>query len=250
MGENPATGELEWGDLLDFYPINWGSPAELIVAAVDSLDTGHRPANATLYDDLVAELLAFRRAMSHPGARVAAGAAVDEGTWPELARLYKDRIVRPQRSRLRRTTGRGRDLAVSLARDRRLRDGDVLIWDEAARQAVVARIHLEQVMVLDLAPLLTRSPDLAARSVFELGHAIGNQHWPAVVRGTTIYVPVTVDARVMASVMRPHGFDDVEPRFVAGQEVLPYLAPHEARRLFGGADQGVHSHAADHDGPP
>jgi urease accessory protein len=67
-----------------------------------------------------------------------------------------------------------------------------------------------------------------------------------VVRGTTIYVPVTVDARVMASVMRTHGFDDVDPRFVAGQEVLPYLAPHEARRLFGGADQGVHSHVTDH----
>lgn len=150
-----------------------------------------------------------------------------------------------QRSRLRRTTVGGRDLAVSLARDRRLRDGDVLVWDEGAQQAVVARVQLEQVMVLDLAPLLGRSPELAARGVFELGHAIGNQHWPAVVRGTTIYVPVTVDSRVMASVMRTHGFDDVDPRFVAGQEVLPYLAPHEARRLFGGADQGVHSHATD-----
>ena len=200
-----------------------------------------------------------RRTEREPGTPVVAQVLgnLDDPEWAE--RLADDAVEvdvveldqwAAQRSRLRRTTGRGRDLAVSLARDRRLRDGDVLIWDEAARQAVVARIHLEQVMVLDLAPLLTRSPDLAARSVFELGHAIGNQHWPAVVRGTTIYVPVTVDARVMASVMRTHGFDDVEPRFVAGQEVLPYLAPHEARRLLGGADQGVHSHATDHDGPP
>lgn len=154
-----------------------------------------------------------------------------------------------QRSRLRRATVGGRDLAVSLARDRRLRDGDVVAWDEDARQAVVARVRLGQVMVLDLSPLLERSPELAARGVFELGHAIGNQHWPAVVRGTTIYVPVTVDDRVMASVMRTHGFDDVGPRFVAGQEVLPYLAPHEARQLFGGADQGVHSHATDPEDP-
>lgn len=96
---------------------HWGSPAELVVAAVDSLDTGHRPANATLYDELVAELLAFRRAMTHPGARVAAGAAVDEGTWPELARLYKDRIVRPQRSRLRRILDQARRLELLDADD-------------------------------------------------------------------------------------------------------------------------------------
>lgn len=80
----------------------WRSAAALIVDAVASLDSGHRPASATPYDELVAELLAFRRVMAHPGARVAGNAALDEATWPELARLYRDRIMRTQRSRLRR----------------------------------------------------------------------------------------------------------------------------------------------------
>ena len=149
-----------------------------------------------------------------------------------------------QRSRIRRATQHGRDLAVSLERGARLRDGDVLRWDEAARRAVIARIHLDEVMVLDLTPVLDRPVEDVARAMLELGHALGNQHWPAVCRDNTVFVPVTVNRKVMASVMKTHAFEDIEPRFLAGTEVLPYMAPHEVRRLFGGADQGIHSHAA------
>ena len=149
-----------------------------------------------------------------------------------------------QRSRIRRASQHGRDLAVSLDRGARLRDGDVLMWDETARRAVVARIHLDEVMVLDLTPVLDRPVEDVARSMLELGHALGNQHWPAVCRDNTVFVPVTVNRKVMASVMKTHAFEGIEPRFLAGTEVLPYMAPHEVRRLFGGADQGIHSHAS------
>ena len=37
----------------------------------------------------------------------------------------------------------------------------------------------------------------------------------------------------MASVMKTHAFEGVTYEFVPGAEVIPYLAPHEARRLFG-----------------
>ena len=43
----------------------------------------------------------------------------------------------------------------------------------------------------------------------ELGHALGNQHWPAVVKGTRVYVPLTVARAVMASVMKTHAFEGV-----------------------------------------
>ena len=76
----------------------------------------------------------------------------------------------------------------------------------------------------------------------ELGHAIGNQHWPAVVKGTKVYVPLTVDKKVMLSVMETHHIEDISFRFVQGTEVIPYLAPHEVRRLFGGAGHESHSH--------
>ena len=97
-------------------------------------------------------------------------------------------------------------------------------------------------MVVHLDKLRGESPRLLIRSAVELGHAIGNQHWPAVVKGTKMYVPLTVDRKVMDSVMRTHAFTGITHEFVPGTEVIAYLAPHESRRLFGGADSTPHSH--------
>ena len=36
--------------------------------------------------------------------------------------------------------------------------------------------------------------------------------------------------------------EGIRYEFVAGGEIVPYLAPHESRRLFGGAEGPVHSH--------
>ena len=91
-------------------------------------------------------------------------------------------------------------------------------------------------MIVDLAGCRGRAPAVVVRTVVELGHALGNQHWPAVVKGASVYVPLTVDRKVMASVMKTHAFAGITYEFVPGAEVIPYLAPHEARRLFGGAD--------------
>jgi urease accessory protein len=95
-------------------------------------------------------------------------------------------------------------------------------------------------MVVDLSPLLDGPAEtLLARSV-EVGHALGNQHWPALVKGALVYVPVTVSARVMATVVRTHKFEGVSYSFTPGAEVQRQLAPHEARLLFAGP--AGHSH--------
>lgn len=150
-----------------------------------------------------------------------------------------------QKSRLRKHTLDGVEMALSLRRGSRLRDGDILCWDERAATAIVARVQLGQVMVVDLSGLENEPPELGLRSAVELGHAIGNQHWPAVVKGTRMYVPLTVDQKVMDSVMRTHDFTGIRHNFVPGTEIIAYLAPHEARRLFGGADSTPHSHVAE-----
>jgi urease accessory protein len=79
----------------------------------------------------------------------------------------------------------------------------------------------------------------------ELGHALGNQHWPALVKDGVVYVPLTVDRKVMASVMNTHRFEGIRYEFVPGARIVPYLAPHESRRLFGGAEGPVHFHTQD-----
>jgi urease accessory protein len=150
-----------------------------------------------------------------------------------------------QKNRFRKKSSAGREMAVSLDRGAFLRDGDVLLWDEAAARAVVARISLRDVMIIYLDELAAQDPEYAMRTCVELGHALGNQHWPALVKGTRVFVPLTVDHKVMASVMKTHRFEGIRYEFVPGDDIVPYLAPHESRRLFGGAEGPIHTHTGD-----
>lgn len=147
-----------------------------------------------------------------------------------------------QKSRFRKATAKGVEIAVSIDRGIHIHDGDVLLWDAKALSALVARIELRDVMIVHLDDLTSLVPEVAMRTCVELGHAMGNQHWPALVKGSLVYVPLTVDRKVMASVMNTHRFEGIRYEFVPGREVVPYLAPHESRRLFGGAEGPVHSH--------
>jgi urease accessory protein len=167
------------------------------------------------------------------------GNSLDEGWADRLAGAEIDELTldqwEAQKSRLRRYTNGGVEVALALDRGTQLQDGDVLSWEESVRRAVVARISLNDVMLVDVGLVMDASPELAVQTCIELGHAIGNQHWPAIVKGASVYVPLTVDRKVMASVMKTHALPSVTYSFVHGEEVIPYLAPHEARRLFGGA---------------
>lgn len=147
-----------------------------------------------------------------------------------------------QKNRLRTVTDSGLEIAISLPRKTFMKDGDVLYFNAETGQALVVEIALREVLVIELDTQQPMSPELLMRTCFELGHALGNQHWPAVVKGHTFYVPLTVDQKVMGSVMRTHQFEHIQYRFVPGSEVIRYLAPHESRRLFAGADSTPHVH--------
>ncbi|MFF5229685.1 urease accessory protein UreE [Dactylosporangium sp. NPDC000521] len=174
---------------------------------------------------------------------------LDDARWQGSgAPAWIDELVldqwQAQKNRLRATTRDGTDVALSLPRGTRLRDGDVLWSDPAGSSVIVARPLLGEVMVVDLPRPGPGSTDTgiqaAVRAAVELGHALGNQHWPAVVKEGQLFVPVTLDRTVMDSVMRTHRFTMISYRFVPGAEVIPYLAPHEARRLFGAVEQHTH----------
>lgn len=145
-----------------------------------------------------------------------------------------------QKSRFLAKGESGVEYPVALKRQTQVVDGDIIYVDEGAKKAAVLKLELNAVLVIDLSSLAGKTPEEIIRRSLELGHAIGNQHWPAVVKGTKIYVPLTVDKKVMLSVMDTHHLEGISYEFQPGREVIPYMAPHEIRRLFGGASHDNH----------
>lgn len=146
------------------------------------------------------------------------------------------------KNRLRKVSEGGIELAVSLPRSVHLHNGDVLYHDAASGRIVVARIAMKEVMVIEIQDLDGLSPAEILQIAFELGHGLGNQHWPAIIKGMTIYVPLSVDRKVMSSVMRTHAFKHAAMRFEPGEAVAAKLSASEVRLLFAGADATPHHH--------
>lgn len=152
-----------------------------------------------------------------------------------------------QKSRFLAKSERGNEFPIALKRQTQVVDGDIIFYDPANKHVAALKLDLSPVLVIDLSSLQDQPAEAIIRRSLELGHAIGNQHWPAVVKGAKIYVPLTVDKTVMLSVMDTHHLEGVSYEFQPGREVIPYMAPHEIRRLFGGASHGnQHIHSHDH----
>lgn len=173
---------------------------------------------------------------------------------PEWGEKLKDATIEyvyldqwtAQKSRFLGKSDKGEEYPIALKRHSQIIDGDVIYFSPEENKAVVLRIDLSPVLVIDMGALTQKDPETMIRISVELGHAIGNQHWPAVVKGTKVYVPLTVDKKVMLSVMETHHIEGITYEFQKGLEIIPYLAPHEIRRLFGGAGQESHSHGEGH----
>lgn len=148
-----------------------------------------------------------------------------------------------QKSRFVARSDQGREYAISLRRRSRLSDGDIICYRSESGEMVVVRVRMSDIMVIDLGALLQQPTPTAVHIAIELGHALGNQHWPAVVQGSRVFVPLTVDRKVMASVMRTHNIEHIAYSFRPSEQVIPYLSPHEVRRLMGGASHSeAHAH--------
>lgn len=170
--------------------------------------------------------------------------------WAErLAALQPDHLEldtwSAQRSRFVAQSERGERVAIALERDIKLRDGDILHFDAERGEALVVRLKPSCVLVIELTELEQMPPEEQRRTLFELGHAIGNQHWPAVMQQGRICLPQVIDQQVMRSVLQSHRFEKLSFHFEQGCEVIPHLSPHEIRRLFGARTEAHndHSHA-------
>jgi len=160
--------------------------------------------------------------------------------------IYLDQWA-AQKSRFLVKGDQGNEYPIALKRGTHVINGDIIYYSAEEHKAVVIKIELCPVLVLDLSQIADRDPESIIRISIELGHAIGNQHWPAVVKNTKVYVPLTVEEKVMTTVIDTHYIEGITYEFKKGQEILTILEPQEIRRLFGGASHDVfaqgHGHA-------
>lgn len=93
------------------------------------------------------------------------------------------------------------ELGINLKRGTVLHNGDVLYYRVGEKMFVV-RIEPEKVMVFHFVGKL--NADELLKAAVKLGHAIGNQHWEMRVEGNKVIVPLTLDQKVMESVIKTH----------------------------------------------
>jgi len=116
------------------------------------------------------------------------------------------------RRRLRVTTSAGNSFGIDLGPADALRDGDVLVGEGEPLLMVVVKVAPTEAMALRM------SKQLPPEQLFEfgvrLGHMLGNQHWPMTVENDVVLTPLTIDKKVMETVVKTHGFDGIVWEFI------------------------------------
>ncbi len=128
------------------------------------------------------------------------------------------------RRRLRVTTDQGTHIGVNLP-DGALQDGDVLAGEEGSDRLVVVEVAPSEAMALRMSEEVPIG-ELFAFAV-QLGHMLGNQHWPITVKDDVVLTPLSIDHKVMETVVKTHGFTGIEWEFIPIQPGdVPTAMPH------------------------
>jgi len=97
-----------------------------------------------------------------------------------------------QKSRIRRTTDEGTDIAIILPHGFTLKHGDVLLLEDD--KMIIIEYEPEDVLGFKIKDELSNSQKIAI--AIKLGHTIGNLHRPISVKGGVTYVPIQSDAEI------------------------------------------------------
>jgi urease accessory protein len=109
-----------------------------------------------------------------------------------LSEFIKINRTEAQRVRMRKTSSKGTDIAVTLTPGTKLRHGDVLLI--ANDKMIIIELEPENVAVIEMKDNIHENDivQLPAR----VGHAIGNLHRPIKVEGRKIYFPIQADQEI------------------------------------------------------
>ena len=99
-----------------------------------------------------------------------------------------------QRVRMRKTSSKGTDIALTLAPGTKLRHGDVLMV--ANDKMITIELEPENLAVIQVKNNIHEHHDDAIQIPATIGHAIGNLHRPIKLEGRKIYFPIQTDSEI------------------------------------------------------
>jgi urease accessory protein len=104
----------------------------------------------------------------------------------QLSRLDADR------TRIRKLSNKGTDLALTMERGSHINEGDVLLLTD--EKMIIVKRESENVAIISL------NNDVSAKQFMEtaikLGHIIGNMHRPIKVTNNKVYFPIQSDSEI------------------------------------------------------
>lgn len=100
--------------------------------------------------------------------------------------------IESQRVRMRKTTSKGGDVAITLAAGSKLRHGDVLL--AAPDKMIIVELEPENVAVVKIKENIHE--DNIVELPVRIGHTIGNLHRPIKLEDRNIYFPIQAESEI------------------------------------------------------
>lgn len=109
-----------------------------------------------------------------------------------LSEYIKINRMEAQRVRMRKTSNKGTDIALTMTPGTKLRHGDVLMI--ANDKMITVELEPENLAVVQVNDNINKHD--AIQLPVTIGHAIGNLHRPIKLEGSKIYFPIQADSEI------------------------------------------------------
>jgi urease accessory protein len=115
-------------------------------------------------------------------------------TMKKNAKVEEIRVSRfeADRTRIRKLSNEGTDLALNMEPGSHIRDGDVILLTE--EKMIIAKRESENVAIISLSS--NTSTQQVLETAIKFGHIIGNMHRPIKVTNNKVYFPIQSDSEI------------------------------------------------------
>ena len=130
--------------------------------------------------------------------------SIETKSYLELTLKPEDR----QKGRIHAHTASGVEIGIIKSRDRSLESGDLFETDSG--KILLINLQETELLLLDLSKV---DSNITLSKLVELGHTLGNHHYPLKVEGNLIHVRLNTDKLTAESLIKSLNIDGLQIRY-------------------------------------